>query len=907
VGYPFTWVGNTGGGRGGGGGSGPRTEGWNADAGDYGTEPEPQKKPNELRIHRNPIPVVYGRRQVEGQLVYSKGSGPSLYCVYILCEGEVENIEDIRINGKQGIPSVGAIEIHKGSLTQGVSSLLQGLDPTWTYRLAGTAYVCVRITKIENEGGGDEGGGGGSPNEDDITDIPTLTAIVKGMRVYDPRVSATIYSTNPALILCDLLTNTRYGLSVPSSKIDWDSVKDAADYCDDIIGSNKRYEFNYIFNNSITLEGALEIVKLHFIGALLFDGKYYIEYGRPKATVASFTESEVWNLSLRRPNSDERFNRIIFTWTKPLTDSGLTEDIEWETVESSIEHPNLIANNEELREVSYDLTGCLSLSVARRIAYYLLNQNMNDLEVSFTTYNAKGLQPTDIFSLTHSRGLSDKLFMAIRVDPQSDESVEIAGIEYDPAVYSESIVTEPTFPDTNLPHPSDAPDEISNLQLSEQLTQLKDATWASVIQITWNHSPFLFAKYYEVYLKQGSGNYQFLGTSQTNQFTSPIVKELYTYTVKVITVSAWGIRSAGVTSQIVIEGKNTPPVWKSGAALNGIEAGGMVFLNWQMSDNSPPAQDIDIIGYELRRGQVSDNWNTALFVTLVDTLAYTDNNAPVGTWRYFLKAKDSVGQYTSTALTKDIVVTANPNLGFTQDQDADIDGATVSNVNVERVMTDGIARDWAYPSQGLTWTQRFDTTKAWNDATQTYPLSSYPIWNQPAPVDPTTMTLLSNAVDMGVQISGRWSLYFTSQLIDSGATVTRKVLVSSDDVNYTEYDASVTFNASGRYFKVKFIFNSTSDKSYYIIKERIYVNIQANPLEEEGEASVPAGASQPLSIAFSVSFNAIKDGYPQLTPIGSTALIPVADNISTSGFDLYLFDHNNNKVSGTVQWKVKGY
>jgi len=40
---------------------------------------------------------------------------------------------------------------------------------------------------------------------------------------------------------------------------------------------------------------------------------------------------------------------------------------------------------------------------------------------------------------------------------------------------------------------------------------------------------------------------------------------------------------------------------------------------------------------------------------------------------------------------------------------------------------------------------------------------------------------------------------------------------------------------------------------------------------------------------------------------GSSAKIAVYDNLDTSGFDLYLFDTNNNQTTGTVDWEVNGY
>ncbi len=831
------------------------------------------------------IPIVYGRRKIKGLPIYINVIAGALHVIYLLCEGEIEEIESIEINGKP--PSDYGIylyyECYIGSMTQDVCAL-KNYDSRWEDRLAGTAYIYMRI----------------SARNEEITDLPSLNAVVKGLKVYNPVSETYIYSTNPVLHLVDLLTNNRYGARIPSEKINWDSVIAAMNYCDYILTGTegqqrKRYEFNYYFESEMDIETAINTISKHFIGTVLFSNeKYYIEYARPKNKVADFVESEVMKVSLKRPNVDETFNRVVCTWTNE----------KWETEEVQLEHPDIVINGEEVREAKFDLTGCLTLAQARSIAHYLLNSNINDLYVDFITYDDKGLQPTDIFSLTHSIGLTNKLFMCITVEFQNDGSSRISGKEYDPGVFNDVIMTEPTFPDTELPHPLDIPTDVSNLRLEENVMQLKDKTWITKIKAEWSESEFPFIKHYEVWIQQGSEAFKLLGTTTSTDYQTPTITELQEYTIKIITVSTYGKKSAGITGQIIPIGKYAAPIWKDGATLDITEAGGIVFLRWSMPDYTPPTIDLDIVGYELRRGLTTDTWNTALHIAFIDALDYVDYTAPSTECKYFLKAKDSVGNYTNQALTASIQVTKNPNLGFQENQNFNLEGATVTNVNIEKVLVDGLFKDWAYPSNSLLWGQRFDITKVWSDTLQPYPLSTYPKWNQPAPIDPTTMTLISEAIDLGAIISGRWTLNFHSQLIDSGAMITRKLLLSVDGIDYIEYDASTMFSASARYVKVKFIFQSSSDKSYYIVKYP-YINIAMTPKSDMGEASVPAGTSQPLNITFNISFNFLENLL--LTPIGNTALNPIADNLTLSGFDLYLFDHNNNKVAGTVKWKAEGY
>lgn len=78
---------------------------------------------------------------------------------------------------------------------------------------------------------------------DDIfqNQIPNVSAILKGVKLYDPRDSSHSatdsstweWSNNPALVLLDYLTNEEYGCNVGLSDIDIESVKDCANLCDE--------------------------------------------------------------------------------------------------------------------------------------------------------------------------------------------------------------------------------------------------------------------------------------------------------------------------------------------------------------------------------------------------------------------------------------------------------------------------------------------------------------------------------------------------------------------------------------------------------------------------------------------------------------------------------------------------
>jgi hypothetical protein len=172
------------------------------------------------------IPVVYGRRKVGITRVFVESSGTNnqyLYIAGVVCEGEIEEIEEIYIDDKRvyfdGDLDDGVIReveeddinFYKGSShvqiqafygtdDQIASSILTtSLNWTSNHRLRGVCYLALRLKW----------------NADIFSSIPDIKVILKGKKVYDPRDATTKYSQNSALVLLDYLRNTRYGKGLP--------------------------------------------------------------------------------------------------------------------------------------------------------------------------------------------------------------------------------------------------------------------------------------------------------------------------------------------------------------------------------------------------------------------------------------------------------------------------------------------------------------------------------------------------------------------------------------------------------------------------------------------------------------------------------------------------------------------
>ena len=195
-----------------------------------------------------PIPVVYGRRQVGITRVFVESSGTDnqyLYMAGVLCEGEIEEVEQIFIDDKQVIfdgaldhgvvrevaggdanfykdSSHIQVQAFNGTDTQVASSILTN-STNWTsnHKLSGVAYLAFRFKW----------------NQDIFSSIPQVRVTLKGKKVYDPRDTTTKWTPNSALVLLDYLRNSRYGKGLPDSAFESDfaSFKTSATDADTLI------------------------------------------------------------------------------------------------------------------------------------------------------------------------------------------------------------------------------------------------------------------------------------------------------------------------------------------------------------------------------------------------------------------------------------------------------------------------------------------------------------------------------------------------------------------------------------------------------------------------------------------------------------------------------------------------
>lgn len=272
--------------------------------------------------------IIYGKIKASGMNVIpplaTGATNQYLHQVLAIAAHECNSLGQIYFN-EDTVGTIGAIS---GTLDDGKVSTGTYANKAWIRRYAGTDSQTVDYiltSAVSTQWTANHRGRGiayiAVQFEFDQTVYkngkPEVTCLVEGKKVYDPRLDSTqttipgsgtqrvndsttwTYSTNPALCLIDYILSTRFGLGEDSSRIDWDSVADAADICDENVSipgatTQKRYTCNVVLTTGDTFETNIGILASAMNGACFYSGgKWRIHAGAWSASQFSLSEADL--------------------------------------------------------------------------------------------------------------------------------------------------------------------------------------------------------------------------------------------------------------------------------------------------------------------------------------------------------------------------------------------------------------------------------------------------------------------------------------------------------------------------------------------------------------------------------------------------------------------------------------
>ena len=566
-----------------------------------------------------PVPVVYGRNLIAGNTIFKKVSGENNKKMAIqvaVSEGPIQSITSIKAND---VDITSKCRVKLGERTQSADSI-NDQGQTFPY----TAYISVELTADE-----------------EISGNPTITSIVEGRKVeiWDGSQWVVQYSQNPAYCLLDFLTNKRHGLGISKDDIDLDSFITVAEYCDELVDGEPRFQLDYVVDYQKSSLDHIQDILATFRGFLIYSaGEFRLKVDGPETEVQSFTTDNIVadSFSYWKTSRKERYNRVVVEYIAP--------DEHWQkigaqySIDSDIQKRGLV-------DTTIPLLGINRFSQAGRMAkYFQKNSWYNTTFCQFKVgIDSLHCESGDVVKVSHDvPGWNEKLFRILEISEEENDEMTLICQEYNVAVYSDDGVVQQVKKDSDLPNPFEAPASVTNLSLIEEAEVLGDGTWVPRFRASWTRPDYIVWQAGNIYISNDNGaTWDFIAKVEGEEYIIPKVAPA-TYRVKVVSESKKGRKEdfgLAATGQITVHGKDAPP---SDVNWGRCDFDERIILRWQ------PVNDIDLKAYESRTDTNFGNDDAGL-IYRGDGLSCTIDNPQQRTYTFYIKSLDRSGNYSSTA------------------------------------------------------------------------------------------------------------------------------------------------------------------------------------------------------------------------------------------------------------------
>ena len=729
--------------------------------------------------------IIYGKMRVGGAIVYDESTGTNnklFHRVIAVAGHEVESFDKIYLNddlvtldssGNVTAPSkyvkttqtrtrvptgpdgndewsyttttkyLVRIKTHNGSPTQAADTDLVAESQHWTseHKLSGIAYMYVRL----------EHDAEAFPNG-----MPTITAEVKGKKVYNPATSTTAWSDNPALCLRDYLTSS-YGLKEEAANIDDTLVNSAVTVCDALVGSPaaKRYTCNGAFTTALTPYDLLSDLLTCMGGSLWYaQGKWRMKPAYWTSTVMDLDEDDFRSsidVSTRHSRRDN-FNTVKGTFRG--------EESNWQVTDypQVTDSAFVSADGGQESVADVDLPFTDNSIEARRIARISLESNRQQLTINAAFgLRTLGLQVGDNVRLTNTRfGWTNKEFQVLAwsfgLTGGLDLQVNMTLRETAESVYDEvddGIVYERD--NTTLLSPFEVPN--LGINISTELRKVKGKT-LGVLLLDINNTDNILETA-EVQIRKSLVEFNepdFTSVATMGAFVGTERVEIVAIEETLYDIRARATNSLGVPgewntiSNYPVEALGAPPADVTN--FDGNVVGSTLFLSWT------PVSDLDLAHYVIRYSHLtsgavySEAENIAQVPVGSSTLAL--QNAGVGT--YFIKAVDDTTSGSNESENPAVFVVTSIGIG-----DLNVVATLTENPSFAGVKSNVVINDDSY--------LELATIPLFDDATGNFDDRSG-LFDDFTGYASSGIYYFSNDLDLGQKYTSRLNFSFTSTRFD---------------------------------------------------------------------------------------------------------------------------------------------
>ena len=883
------------------------------------------------------IPVIYGERKLGGTRVFLESSGndnADLYMALVLCEGEINSIEQIFVDDKlvtwesslsdgtevdvgssdsnfykSGVSYI-RVQPFFGTDSQTASSLLSTLS-SWgsNHRLRGICYLALKFKW----------------NQDIFGSIPQVKVKLKGKKVvsYNSSLVAQTasYKTNPAWCILDYLTNSRYGKGIATTDIDLQSFYDASVICETQVTPYSGASDINIFDTNYALDTGKKIIDN--LRELVKGCRGYLPYtqGKYKLIIettgtASITLTEdniIGGYVLSSPDKNSKYNRVIISFINPDRNFQVDEvqfpPVDDSSLPSADQHSTMkTADGGVLLEGRFDFPTLTSPYQAEEMAEIILRRSREALVLQITAdFTAYDLAIGDIVAITYSSlGFSAKNFRVLSITFNEDYTVSLNLVEHQNSHYTWASKTQvSSTPTTTLPNP------FSTLNLSEvfgatpvvtdEIIEYNDGVIITKMTITLSDLSIIddsFFDYYEVQISEDGGiTYKQVGSGKNTVFEVLNVKDGTTYDVRARYVNTAGVRSGFISTNHTVVGQSAPPANVQNFSINVV--GNSATLSWDA------VSDLDLAYYIIKYTPNVVNPLWAKSKTIVSKIARpaTSATVPFQAGSYLIKAQDKRG---NLSLVETVIKSSISTVNYVnQTTVTEHTGFSGTKTNVEVASIDSVNH------LGLTASGTLGNPSTTVPSSGTYEFANQINFSGKlqAKFDANVVLVtdkVSEYIDTGRPNSSTLIDAGTPDPFDGTATQNSDAVlqISTSDDNVT-YSAFTSFNSGeyvGRYFKFRVLFSSSDNEARQLITQ---LSVTAS-LEERTESgadisSGTGGKAVTYTSAFASSPSLIISG--QNMTSGDRFAIT---NKTASGFTIEFFNSSGTSIDKTFDFFAKG-
>lgn len=495
---------------------------------------------------------------------------------------------------------------------------------------------------------------------------PTITAIVKGRRVYDTRTGRWQYSTNPAMCLRDYLLNKTFGAGqyITSDMLDEDSFKEVANYCDEMVTydtghgytkTEKRYELNIILQEKKTHVENIQTMLKCFLGFIVFSNdRIALRCERAQSPVYHFDNSNIVekSLSFKSNSIDQAPNRLLLTYVEPaLNYTGVKVIVE----DLVNQQPSPIGRGRQI-ETEIQLGGVTSQSQTLRLGkVYRDIIRLCPITATFKTgAMASHLEPGDVITISktfvgidgNEETLLDNVPARIQEIREERGVFTITARQYNPTIYDDRLGAQISF-DNYLEYKDPIvlqPESVAQVTSVYGDTRRINSTVGAArydLLVWWDRpADNNFAQgsvYYREKLEDDTfSDWRFVAKSDTN-VTIHGTELNHTYQVRVYSVDKQGREHTDTYKEmeVLITTKTAVPDKPSNFQLDiGLNE---IYANWSSVTNT------DIYYYEVRTDNRPGEETDALLARTVNSKAKIALKNRAG--RVYVFARNVMNQY----------------------------------------------------------------------------------------------------------------------------------------------------------------------------------------------------------------------------------------------------------------------